>query len=136
MKKAGTFFALIGFIAIAVFGFAIMGTHSMNDQSDCIASTGQTLLCPHQNALFMTELHAQFFERMTSAVSLTILLAIIVWAVVERLNRKSLGLFFQTQTNWLRRRLTEINQKLRQHSLFSWLALCERGDALLAFAIV
>lgn len=136
MKQALTFLALFAFIGITVFGFAAMGTHAMGGHSDCIATVGQAAICPHQEPFAMTEMHAQFFQRMTSAGSLSILLVVVLWAIFERLDRKRLGAVFRAHLFVIRRQLLEITSTLHRHSLFSWLTMRQRGDAVLAFAMI
>ncbi len=130
-----TYLILAAFIGIAVFGFAAMGGHDTDSHSDCIATIGQASLCPYQNILSMTALHAQLFQKITSTASLIILLSIVSWVVLERLNRKRIGAVFHVYLTVLSRRLLKITYTLQRHSLLSWLAVRKRGDASFSFAM-
>lgn len=133
MKQALTILALTAFISIAVFGFAAMGNHAMGGgHNDCIATVGQAALCPHEGPFAMTEMHAQFFQRMTSAASLFFLTLVIAWIFVESLDLKRLGAVFKSRLLVIRRQFLEIAYALHLHSLFSWLSLRQRGDAVFA----
>ena len=81
-----TYFILTAFLGLAVFGFAVMGTHDgMSGQANCIASIGQAALCTHQNTLEMAALHSDFFQRLTGAIILLALLAF-AWVAFKKLS--------------------------------------------------
>lgn len=82
---------LTAFIGLAVFGFAIMGTHIVDGQANCIASIGQAIPCFSQNMLSMAVLHASFFQRLTGITILFTLLAFAPIAVEKiSIERQSL----------------------------------------------
>lgn len=132
MKSVLTILALTAFIGIAGFGFAAMGNHSMGGHNDCIATVGQAALCPHEGPFAMAEMHAQFFQRMTSAIAFTFLLTVVVLAFVASLDTKGIGAVFKSRLAVVRRRVLEIAYAFHRHSLFSWLTLRQRGDAVFA----
>ena len=74
-----SYFILAAFIGLAVFGFAVMGTHAMDGQANCIALIGQGTPCLNQNMLTMAVLHANFFQMLTS---ITILLMLFAFALI------------------------------------------------------
>lgn len=80
-----TYLLLSAFIGLAVFGFAIMGTHDgMSGQVNCIASIGQAALCSHSNTLAMAALHSDFFQLLTSMAILFFLFAL-AWTLYKKI---------------------------------------------------
>ena len=113
----------IAFAAIVIFGFAAMGTHDMNGHSDCIATMGQAVLCSHNSAIAMAQQHAQFFQKMTSAVSLSLFMAFILCAVSAWLDRKRLLAVYEQLILTIKRKLLEIYYLLHRRPLLSWLTV-------------
>lgn len=133
MKSALTALVLIAFAGIAVFGFSAMGNHPMEGHGDCVAAVGQVALCPHEGPFTMAGLHAQFFQRMTSvASSLLLLFTLALWAYLGSLDVKRIGAVFKSRLRVIRYQFLEIAYALHLHSLFAWLSLRQRGDAVFA----
>lgn len=133
MKVIVSLLALTAFISIGVFGFAAMSSHAgATDHNDCIATVGQVALCPGTEPTEMAQLHAEFFQRLTSTASLALLLVIVAWAFIGTLNLQNIGALFRQGLIAVRRQFLEIAYALRLHSLFSWLSLRQRGDAVFA----
>lgn len=123
MNRIAISIVLTAFLAIAVFGFATTGTHDINSHRDCIATMGQAVLCSHNNAIAMAQQHAQFFQKMTSAVSFSLLLALALFAVFAWLDRKRLHALYEQRVIAIRRRLLEIVYVLNRHPLLNWLTI-------------
>lgn len=67
MKSAFTVFVLIGFVGIAVFGFAAMG-HG-DDHGRCIAAAVKGMDCPEWGNIFsFANFHFDFFRSFSTAV--------------------------------------------------------------------
>ena len=123
MNRIAISIVLTAFLAIAVFGFATTGTHDINSHRDCIATMGQAVLCSHNNAITMAQQHAQFFQKMTSAASLSFFLILLLFTLSARLNRKRLYTVDQQKVIAIKRGLIEIFYVLYRRLLLKWLTV-------------
>lgn len=87
MKFAITFFVIIGFLSIAVFGFLAMGHQSGGIHSGCIATTAKALgVCPNANGASAAAFHLSVYKGFSTAILLAFAAELLlIMAVMSRL---------------------------------------------------
>ncbi|MDP3999786.1 MAG: hypothetical protein Q8P76_04350 [bacterium] len=122
---------LVGFVSIAVFGFA-----AMNDDhgSGCLATMVNGGVCPEQNPLVFAAFHLEVFKSFSSAVfsgnfaglfSIILALALILATVVTGKISPPAKIFTAE-----RKRYFESFLPLFRQAIIRWLALRENSPAL------
>ena len=130
---------LIGFVGVALFGFAWM-PHQMSGHSgsDCLASfvVGKSL-CPDGNNSFSYAFyHFQAYEFFSNAiiVSVAAVLAIIAFAFIPIFALKNFDSRSVSRNNvvYLKKRLIEITDSLHSNlkNFIRWLSLLENSPSL------
>lgn len=134
MNRTVASIILIGFAAIAVFGFAAMGGPDMNmdGHSGCIATLGQSVLCSNNDAFVMINTHAQLFQQMTSAASFGFLLVLALFVIFAWMDRGRLLAQRAAGVVVIRRRLLNISYALHRLPFLSWLILTEKVGPVIA----
>ena len=139
MKKYLATILLIGFVGVALFGFAWM-PHQMSGHSgsDCLASfvVGKSL-CPDGNNSFSYSFyHFQAYEFFSNAIIISVgaVLAIIAFAfipisVLKNFDPRSIS---RKQIIYLKKRLIEITDSLHSNlkNFIRWLSLLENSPSL------
>jgi hypothetical protein len=135
MKSLLSLFALISFVWIAVFGFAVMNHDSGHGHTGCIATRVKGIECPSLiGTLDMVFLHMSVFEKFSSAVLsdyMVLILFLVLALVVSYFLSINHDLLPQLSANHLRWFNLELYKSPPKKELLHWFSLHENSPSVL-----